>query len=181
MTIINGEARAQLEAAIDARINTGVKAAAYSTDENATLSAWSSEGTLVERAAGTGRHRVGCVDDDCDCPPQRPDPVSDRACEDAAKMRDAIRTLLDLEATYQPQHRGKTPGIGPCPANKCRDCWRAGLERAAAQKRYTGLCRRCGDYRKRNGYPIPPLAIRALAACDGDWNHWSVRRALRAG
>jgi hypothetical protein len=180
MTVINSDARAALEAAIDARINSGVRAASYSTSEDPEPPRGFAEGTLVERAAGVASHRPGCTSDDCDCPTLRPDPVSEKACNDAAAFRAALRTIAELEAEYQPHHRGKTPGIGPCPPSKCRDCWGASIERAAAQKRYTGLCRRCGDYRKRNGYPIPPLAIRALAACEGDWTNWRVQRALRS-
>lgn len=180
MTIINNDARAALEAAIDARISTGVKAASYSTDEDTEPSTFTADGTIVERTAGVGSHRVGCVGDDCDCPIQRPDPISEKACNDAAAMRAAIATLVELEVEYQPQHRGKTPGVGPCPRGKCRDCWAAGYEVAAAAKRYADLCRRHGDFRKRNGYPIPRLVTRALKESDWDWSHWRVVRAQRS-
>lgn len=91
-----------------------------------------------------------------------------------------MAVLLDIEARYQPARRGKTPGVGPCPAQKCEDCWKAGYEVAAARKRYAVLCRRHGDYRKRNGHPMPVVLTRALKAVDWDWGHWSVKRAQRS-
>lgn len=190
--LINPEARAELEAAIDAHINTGVRAARYDGD-NGTTGGGDGSSVVEQEIVGTHRpetpSRAACPaladpdflnpDTECDCV-QRPDSISEKAINDGARLRGAIAILLSLEAEYQPQHRGKTPGYGPCPTGKCRDCWRAGVERAATKARYTGLCRRCGDYRKRNGHPIPPLVIRALSVCGGDWNHWSVKRAQRA-
>lgn len=179
--LIDPQARAELEAAIDARIATGVKAAAYHTDDEAMPSSTLAEGTSVERTAGVGRHLVGCTDDDCVCPPSKPDRVSEQACNDHARMRAAIAILLDIQARYEPAHRGKTPGVGPCPPGKCVDCWAASYEVAAARKRYAVLCRRHGDWRKRNsGKPMSVLLTRALKETDGDWSSWQVRRAQRS-
>lgn len=185
MSIINPGPRAELEAAIDAMI-AGPPAASYGTDKNPEPRSTFTEGGPVERAAGVADHRVGCTGDggsdgeDCGCPPQRPDPVSEKACFDAAAMRTAIATLVRLEAEYQPIHRYKTPGVGPCPRGKCVDCWGAGYEVASAAKRYVDLCRRHGDFRKRNGYPIPSLVTRALKETDWDWGNWRVVQAQKS-
>lgn len=181
-TVINATGRACLEAAIDAMI-AGPKAAAYSHEPTTSTPKAFAEGNDVERAAGLSLHRLGCVDDNCDCPPDldRPDPISEQACNDAAALRAALDTITAIEARYPKATDPKRPGVGPCPAGCCKDHWAAEVKLAAKKDRYTGLCRRCGDYRARNGYPIPPAVLKALHACDYDWSHWSVRRAQQAG
>jgi hypothetical protein len=183
MPLIDPTLRAALEAAIESRIDSGVKAAAYHGDEEARATAGTTfaEGNPVERAAGLAVHRIGCTGDECDCPANlsRPDPVSDRACEDAGRLRLALAIFADLQNRYTPTPGARLPGHGPCPEGACADHWRSGVQRSAAKKRYRRLCRACGDFRKRNGYPIPPLVLKALSEAGGDWSHWSVVRAQR--
>lgn len=181
--IINRDALALKLAQINARIDDGIRAARYDGDGS---SGGTSSGSHPERIV-VGSHRDTCpanTDDDgaCTCPPQKPDPVSEKATFDYHELQRLVAGIDTISAAYPSITAGQRviPGLTPCPKSKCEDCWAAGIVRNAAQKRYQKWCRRCGDHRKRNGYPIPPEAIRALSECDGDWSNWRVQRALRA-
>lgn len=101
---------------------------------------------------------------------------------DAALLRleqvaDDLAQAAVFSPAPPPRPGKRRPGQGPCPAGKCRDHWEAGIELAAAKRRYTEFCRRCGDHRNDHGSSIPPLVLQAVHAAGGDWQHWSVGRA----
>lgn len=181
--VFNRDELARLQARVDAMIDTGIPAARYDGDGGGPTE---SSGSHPERiVVGSHHETCGALTDEeapCDCGPRRPDPLSEKANYDLAELQKAVATIDKVSAAYPSVTAGQftIPGLTPCPESKCTDCWDARVPRPAAKKRYATLCRRCGDYRKRNGHPIPPEAIRALAAHEGDWQHWSVQRALRA-
>lgn len=181
--VFNRDELARLEARVDAMIDTGVPAARYDGDGGGPSE---SPGSHPERIV-VGSHHETCdalTDEQgiCNCGPRRPDPVSEKAVNDMHALQQHVAGIDQISAAYPSITAGQftIPGLTPCPDSKCRDCWDAEIVRPVSKKRYQLYCRRCGDYRKRNDHPIPPQAIKALAAHDGDWQHWSVQRALRA-
>lgn len=167
--MISPTERAELEAAIDARIATGVKAQSYSTDEDPTPPSSFAEGTLVEKAAGLGSHRIGCTKDQCRCDHHPPDPVSEQAIDDAYRLRRALRdndthTFAALRAEYLPGSRTdqpRIPGIGDCPKGRCVAHWAAHREVPSAKDRRR--CHRCDDFHRETGEDYPPEVLRAHA------------------
>lgn len=157
------EEQAELEAAIEARI-AGVPAARYDGDGTAGRP----EGTAVELAA-LGGHRPGCVDDDCDCPPIKPDPISDKAVNDLYRLRAAISrgdtdTITELQAHYLPgtnPHQRSIPGLGDADPGRCITHWNAGRSIPAARGRRR--CHRCDDFHAKTGHDYPPEVLEAYA------------------
>lgn len=172
--VIDSEALDALRSRITAHVDDGIRAAAYDGDEGHSANPSSHPERQAMKADELSRKRERDW--------READRVSSDAMRALAELQAAVAAVTKISAAYPSITAGqmKIPGITPCPHGKCEDCWSAGIERKATQKRYERYCRRCGDYRKRNGYPIPAEAIKALSACDGDWNHWSVQRALRA-
>lgn len=173
--VINDDASAQVIARIVAYIDDGIGAAVYDGDGGHAGPTSSHPERQAIKADELAHKRERDM--------REQDRVSARASNDLARYQAAVATVKEVSAAYPSITAGQyaLPGITPCPKGKCLDCWHAGIVRNATQKRYADRCRRCGDYRKRNGHPIPAEAIKALASCDGDWTHWSVVRALRAG
>lgn len=163
--VINPDRRARLEEAIHASINTGVRAQAYHSDKAPTVPSSFAEGTLVERAAGLGRHTIGCTGDDCDCRDETPEKISERAKRHAALLPSIIATdnvwaFTILEGIYLPGQRGEQldiPGLTPPPAGRCVTHWAAGRSKPAARQRRR--CHRCDDFHAKTGHDYPSLVL----------------------
>lgn len=155
-----------LRIAIEARMVDGLGAADYDGEVRGT-----SELTPVERAAS---HRE-----------------RDKAHDDLVTLQHAVRQLEDADnaivnliaryplwGTGPDKGKAVKPGEGPCPADRCRDHWAAGLDVKVAKGRYATACRKCGEHRAEAGVPYPTAVLRA--ADEFGWDSWRVGRAMSA-
>lgn len=133
---------AQIRAAIDARIEDGIKAASY--DEPSRGGSPSSERTLLRT------DRQGNI-------------ISDRACEDLERFDHVMNLLCEADNIADPIRRHypiwvpiehAQPGEGPCPIGQCKRCWE--LRRAEARsEKWRDLCDVCGRWKADHGEKMP--------------------------
>lgn len=122
-----------LRAAIDARIEDGMKAASY--DE-------------PSRGGSPSSERVPLHFD------RKGDPISDKACEDLGELDRALALWAEAEERlnglikgypiYVPVEKG-SPGEGPCPIGACKNCWSFGRFEHRSE-RYKTMCDICGRW-----------------------------------
>lgn len=180
--MIDPGARARLEAAIDAALDTGIRAANYATAEDTEPARTVTTGTLVERTTGLGTHLIGCTTDNCDCPTPRPDPRHVAALHARAQLH----TILELDAHGNPDaarafarlyaewitpalDQRPIPGHTTAPPGRCIVHWAAGRSIPSAKRR--NRCHRCDDFHSTTGHDYPTPVLHA---------YWSVVASLVA-
>lgn len=162
--MIDPRARAELEAAIDADLETGVRAKAYHGDPDSEPSKTFTEGTLVERVAGVARHRIGCTGDVCVCTFPGDDGLTvaevDRlALREILRRGDEARFWALHSAYCRPRtDQPKKAGVGPCPSGSCIVHWEAERKIPAASGHRR--CHPCQGFYDKTNHDYPPLVLK---------------------